>query len=284
MDRWPGCCSVAEWCEVRWSPGRRGLWALASLLPGLPGLARLLEASAGRPGVSPEEPRDARLDLATTPPPHPTTWSRRSEPRFCNQWFRYHGTDDHRTYSDTKLQVVAGMEVDGGPVLTEEEIECLKERKWWCFLLSSIFTFIMGIFSVLIVRALASLCCRKVIFPEIQSHDPASDALHNFRWTLKVCRKYWIWNLSIPVLGWLWCNFLESTKFKYSYRHPSCLDALKAERLKGPPQTIQRTIDIFPFVNPGIFVWYPNRVSGNICWYMGDHHYHINTPWQHPLM
>ena len=76
---------------------------------------------------------------------------------------------------------MSGMEVDQGPVLTEEEIECLKERKWWCFLLSSIFTFIMGIFSVLIVRALASLCCRKVIFPEIQSHDLASDALHNFR-------------------------------------------------------------------------------------------------------
>ena len=30
--------------------------------------------------------------------------------------------------------------------------------------MSSIFTFLMGIFSVLIVRALASLCCRKVAF------------------------------------------------------------------------------------------------------------------------
>ena len=37
-----------------------------------------------------------------------------------------------------------------------------RERKWWCFLLSSIFTFLMGILSVLIVRALASLCGRKV--------------------------------------------------------------------------------------------------------------------------
>jgi len=50
---------------------------------------------------------------------------------------------------------------DSAPVLTAEEEECLRERKWWCFLLSSIFTFLMGILSVLIVRALASLCCRK---------------------------------------------------------------------------------------------------------------------------
>jgi len=40
--------------------------------------------------------------------------------------------------------------------------DCLKERKWWCFLLSSIFTFIMGVVSVLLVRALASIFCRKV--------------------------------------------------------------------------------------------------------------------------
>ena len=40
--------------------------------------------------------------------------------------------------------------------------ECLKERKWWCFLLSSIFTFIMGVVSVLLVRAIASIFCRKV--------------------------------------------------------------------------------------------------------------------------
>jgi len=59
-------------------------------------------------------------------------------------------------------QALVGMDrEESGPVLTPEEEECLRERKWWCFLLSSIFTFLMGIFSVLIVRALASLCCRK---------------------------------------------------------------------------------------------------------------------------
>ena len=33
---------------------------------------------------------------------------------------------------------------DGVPIFGDEE--CLKERKWWCFLLSSIFTFLLGIF------------------------------------------------------------------------------------------------------------------------------------------
>ena len=37
----------------------------------------------------------------------------------------------------------------GLPIHSEEE--CLKERKWWCFLLSSIFTFILGILSVLCI-------------------------------------------------------------------------------------------------------------------------------------
>ena len=42
------------------------------------------------------------------------------------------------------------------------DVECLQSRKWWCFLLSSICTFLMGIFSVLFVRAFAALFCRKV--------------------------------------------------------------------------------------------------------------------------
>jgi hypothetical protein len=45
------------------------------------------------------------------------------------------------------------------PILSDEE--CLKERKWWCFLLSSIFTFIMGVLSVVVVRGIASICCHK---------------------------------------------------------------------------------------------------------------------------
>ncbi|XP_076348972.1 calcium-activated potassium channel slowpoke-like isoform X2 [Tachypleus tridentatus] len=46
------------------------------------------------------------------------------------------------------------------PTLTPEE-QCMKERKWWCFLLSSIFTFLFGLIIILLWRAFAFLCCRK---------------------------------------------------------------------------------------------------------------------------
>ena len=48
---------------------------------------------------------------------------------------------------------------DEETVLSDEE--CLKERKWWVFLLSSVLTFIMGVMSVVVARAFVALCCRK---------------------------------------------------------------------------------------------------------------------------
>lgn len=48
--------------------------------------------------------------------------------------------------------------------------DCLKERKWWCFLLSSIFTFLAGLLIVLLWRAFVFLCCRKE--PELSPNDP----------------------------------------------------------------------------------------------------------------
>lgn len=33
--------------------------------------------------------------------------------------------------------------------------ECLKERKYWCFLVSSVCTFLAGIFAILLFRAIA---------------------------------------------------------------------------------------------------------------------------------
>lgn len=48
--------------------------------------------------------------------------------------------------------------------------DCLKERKWWCFVLSSIFTFLAGLLIVLLWRAFAFLCCRKE--PELSPNDP----------------------------------------------------------------------------------------------------------------
>ena len=40
--------------------------------------------------------------------------------------------------------------------------DCLKERKWWCFFLSSCITFVTGVASVLIVRAFNSVFRKKV--------------------------------------------------------------------------------------------------------------------------
>lgn len=48
--------------------------------------------------------------------------------------------------------------------------DCLKVRKWWCFLLSSIFTFLAGLLVVLLWRAFAFLLCRKE--PDLGPNDP----------------------------------------------------------------------------------------------------------------
>jgi hypothetical protein len=45
--------------------------------------------------------------------------------------------------------------------ILDEEAECLKVRKWWCFLLSSIVTFFAGVSIVLICRIFQCICCRK---------------------------------------------------------------------------------------------------------------------------
>lgn len=48
--------------------------------------------------------------------------------------------------------------------------DCLKVRKWWCFLLSSIFTFLCGLAVVLVWRIVSFFCCRKE--PEFSPNDP----------------------------------------------------------------------------------------------------------------
>ncbi|XP_065208102.1 calcium-activated potassium channel slowpoke [Planococcus citri] len=53
------------------------------------------------------------------------------------------------------------------PVPTQNE--CLEDRKWWFFLLSSIFTFLLGLLIVLLWRAFSFLCCRKE--PDPCQHD-----------------------------------------------------------------------------------------------------------------
>ena len=64
-----------------------------------------------------------------------------------------------------------------------------RERKWWCFLLSSIFTFLMGILSVLIVRALASLCCRKVKMVTMMT---MTGKKMEPSWFLAICKKIYL--------------------------------------------------------------------------------------------
>ncbi|XP_050562492.1 calcium-activated potassium channel slowpoke isoform X36 [Spodoptera frugiperda] len=51
-----------------------------------------------------------------------------------------------------------------------EDDDCLSVRKWWCFLLSSIFTFLAGLLVVLLWRACAFVCCHKE--PELAPNDP----------------------------------------------------------------------------------------------------------------
>jgi len=46
---------------------------------------------------------------------------------------------------------------EGIPLIEHEE--CLNERKWWCFLLSSVFTFLLGILSVILTRLAQSYLC-----------------------------------------------------------------------------------------------------------------------------
>ncbi|KAI8130313.1 Calcium-activated potassium channel slowpoke [Lucilia cuprina] len=48
--------------------------------------------------------------------------------------------------------------------------DCLKVRKYYCFLLSSIFTFLTGLFIVICWRAFTFICCRKD--PDLGPNDP----------------------------------------------------------------------------------------------------------------
>ena len=91
------------------------------------------------------------------------------------------------------------MSDDEDFVLSPEEIECLKDRKWWCFLLSSIFTFLAGLLIVLLWRAFTIVCCRKDASPEYSQSDlkqqngpkPARPAREEFEGTFVTEAKDW---------------------------------------------------------------------------------------------
>ena len=64
---------------------------------------------------------------------------------------------------------------DDAIALTPEEEECLKDRKWWCFLLSSIITAISGLALVLAWRCISWMCCRKSSGSEYSQSDQKKD-------------------------------------------------------------------------------------------------------------
>ena len=56
------------------------------------------------------------------------------------------------------------------PLVFDEE--CLKERKWWCFLLSSVFTFVLGLLSVIVIRIV-----QRIFFQKPEDNDSEEDKL-----------------------------------------------------------------------------------------------------------
>jgi len=54
--------------------------------------------------------------------------------------------------------------------------ECLRERKWWCFLLSSILTFVMGVSGVFVLRVLKFIFCREKEEDEYWERRPIQEA------------------------------------------------------------------------------------------------------------
>jgi len=61
--------------------------------------------------------------------------------------------------------------------MTEEDPEeCLRERKWWCFLLSSILTFVMGVSGVFVLRVLKFIFCREREEDEYWERRPVQES------------------------------------------------------------------------------------------------------------
>ena len=71
-----------------------------------------------------------------------------------------------------EFDISADMPDAANPITQEE---CYKERKWWFFLLSSIFTFLAGLFLVLVSRAFSLICCRKNESSEYSQSEAKKD-------------------------------------------------------------------------------------------------------------
>lgn len=109
--------------------------------------------------------------------------------------------------------------------------DCLKERKWWCFLLSSIFTFLAGLLIVLLWRAFAFLCCRKE--PEFSPNDPkqkeqktARNQAKEFEGTFMTEAKDWAGELISGQTTTGRILVCPAFSFSISYRCKLCLAVL----------------------------------------------------------
>lgn len=81
-------------------------------------------------------------------------------------------------------------------VATTPADTCLDERKYWCFLLSSIFTFLAGLLIVLVWRLFAFLCCRKEVQygpndPKQKEQKQARQGKQEFEGTFMTEAKDW---------------------------------------------------------------------------------------------
>lgn len=65
-----------------------------------------------------------------------------------NEMRNYYGTNCGANYTSVQQN------------LSREQLECLEERKYWCFLLSSIVTFCLSMLLVVAWRIIAHVCCR----------------------------------------------------------------------------------------------------------------------------
>ncbi|XP_068912592.1 calcium-activated potassium channel slowpoke isoform X2 [Tenebrio molitor] len=79
---------------------------------------------------------------------------------------------------------------------TDAPDTCLDERKYWCFLLSSIFTFLAGLLIVLVWRLFAFLCCRKEVQygpndPKQKEQKAARQGKQEFEGTFMTEAKDW---------------------------------------------------------------------------------------------
>lgn len=161
--------------------------------------------------------------------------------------------------SDTIPTTPAGASFDIYATTDTPEIECLKGRKWWCFLLSSIFTFLAGLLVVLLWRAFAFICCRKE--PELSPNDPKQkeqkanrQGKQEFEGTFMTEAKDWAGELisgqtttgrilvrTYKMLSWLRCGHIETMSWCFFISRRWSSFSFSASRRSSSTLSTQQT-------------------------------------------